>query len=232
MGPGTKGARVRTDTKPADPPALPDYYETVARDLLAFCGPPAGEVWVDLGSGAGGVGLALLAGSAGATLVLVDPDAAALRRGLAAASERGLGGRVVAVAAPAERLPLPDESVDVVVSRGSIYFWRDPAQGLREVWRVLRPGGRAMIGGGLGREYPPWARREFIRRRRASVAAKGPGALRAFAEARSPATFRRLARDAGLPHFEVVGHGGLDHEHPDAGIGVWLRLRKERDDGR
>jgi len=47
-------------------------------------------------------------------------------------------------------MPLPSESVDLVFSRGSIFFWDDPAQGLQEVYRVLRPGGEAMIGGGRG----------------------------------------------------------------------------------
>ena len=210
---------------------LPDYYETVAQDVIACCGSGGGRVWVDLGSGTGGLGLALFEKLSESALVLMDPDADALRRGLDSAQERGFAGQVVAVVGTAESIPLPDASVDVVVSRGSFYFWRDRAQGLQEVWRILRLGGRAMIGGGLGSGYPQWARQEFIRRRRASVAAKGPEAARAFVEARSPETFRRLAIEAGLPAFEVSGEGGLGADEPNTGIGIWVRFTKEPENG-
>jgi len=213
------------DNKPVE---LPDHYETVAEDVVRFCGSSGGRVWLDLGSGPGGVGLALLEKIHEAVMVLMDPDAEALRQALDSARERGLSARAVALVGSAESIPLPDESVDVVVSRGSFYFWQDRAQGLREVWRVLRPGGRAMIGGGLGRCYPQWARQEFIRKRRESVAAKGPEAVREFVEARSPETFRRLAVEAGLPAFnEVVGDGGLGPDEANTGIGIWLQMAKE-----
>ena len=204
---------------------LPDYYQTVAEDVIAFCGDQGDRVWVDLGSGPGGLGLALLEKIARGTMVMMDPKADALRRARDAARRRGDGSRAAAVVGSAESIPLPDESVDVVVSRGSFYFWQDRARGLREVWRVLRPGGRAMIGGGLGSAYPQWARQEFIRRRRES--AKSPEAARAFVEARSPETFRRLAAEAQLPWFEVVGEGGLPADDPNTGIGIWLQFTKE-----
>ena len=206
---------------------LPCHYPTVADDVIDFCGSSDGRIWVDLGSGAGGVGLALSEKLSAITMVLVDPDSNALRRALDSARERGLGARVVAVVGPAEKIPLPDASVDVVVSRGSFYFWQDRAQGLREIWRILRPGGRAMIGGGLGSRYPQWARQEFIRRRRESAAAEGPEAARAFTEARTPETFHRLAVEAGLPAFEVHGEGGLGPDEVNTGVGIWLRLTKE-----
>ena len=204
---------------------LPDYYPTVAEDVIGFCGGHSGRIWVDLGTGPGGLGLALLEKVSEGTMVLIDPDADALRRALDAAHQRGVASRVVVVTGSAESIPLPDESVDVVVSRGSFYFWPDRAQGLREIWRILRPGGRAMIGGGLGSGYPQWARQEFIRRRRKS--AKSPEEARTFAEARSPETFRRLATEASLPSFEVVGEGGLAADAPNTGIGIWLRFTKE-----
>ena len=43
--------------------------------------------------------------------------------------------------APAELLPLPDESADIVLSSISFHHWADQKKGLREIARVLRPGG-------------------------------------------------------------------------------------------
>jgi len=194
-----------------EPADLPDYYGTVAQDVMDYCGSPGGRVWVDLGSGPGGLGLALLEKVLDGTMVLIDPNVEALCDALDAARKHGVASRAVAVVGSAESIPMPDESVDVVVSRGSFYFWKDRAQGLREVWRILRPGGRAMIGGGLGSRYPEDARREFIRRLLKSVAAKGPEAIREFAEARSPATFRRLAMEARLSSGKerVFTHNGI-----------------------
>lgn len=211
---------------------LPDYYATVARDVIDFCGPEGGRVWVDFGSGGGNVALALLESLPDSVIVLVDPNAKALGNGLWAARERGFQGRVVAVEGAAERIPMPDDSVDVVVSRGSIFFWKDRPAGVREVYRILRPGGKAMLGGGLGKTYPAWARREFIRRRRESTAADGPEAAREFAEARNPETFRSLAVEAGLPSFEVIGEGGLGPDEPETGLGIWVRFAKETEHAR
>ncbi|MFW6155628.1 MAG: class I SAM-dependent methyltransferase [Planctomycetota bacterium] len=204
---------------------LPDFYLTVAEDVIAFCGDQDGRVWVDLGTGPGGLGLALLEKIPQGTMVMMDPNADALAHALDAARQRGVVSRTVAVVGSAEAIPLPDASVDVVVSRGSFYFWQDRAGGLREVHRILRPGGRAMIGGGLGSAYPRWARQEFIRRRRES--AKDPEAAKEFAEARSPEMFHHLATEAGLPSFEVIGEGGLTSDDPNTGIGIWLRFTKE-----
>jgi SAM-dependent methyltransferase len=52
---------------------------------------------------------------------------------------------VQAVAAPAERLPLPDRSLDVVVSFETIEHLREPKLFIRECARVLRPAGRLII---------------------------------------------------------------------------------------
>ena len=127
---------------------LPDWFGPVAEDVLQYCRPERG-LWVDLGCGAGGLGLAL-ARSSDSTMVLIDPNPDALTEAIEKAKGSRLGERVVPIAASAENIPLPDGSVDLVVSRGSIFFWDDPPEGLREVYRILRPGCRAMIGGGFG----------------------------------------------------------------------------------
>jgi len=192
---------------------LPDYYACVARDVVEMCSARDG-IWVDLGCGEGPLAFAL-AELSGSVLILVDPNEGALARALTKAAELGLSRRTVAVHGRAESLPLAGDSVDLVVSRGSIFFWEDRPAGVREVYRVLRPGGTAMLGGGLGKTYPSWARREFIRRRREGVRKQGADAVRAFPE------------DAGLEDFEVVGEPALPEDDPNTSLGLWLIFHKE-----
>jgi ubiquinone/menaquinone biosynthesis C-methylase UbiE len=53
-------------------------------------------------------------------------------------------------------LPFPDGHFDAVLSSGSIKHWPDQAAALREIHRVLAPGGRAFIGE-MNRLAPPEA---------------------------------------------------------------------------
>lgn len=49
----------------------------------------------------------------------------------------------------AERLPFPDDHFDRYVSAGSIEYWPNPQQGINESYRVVKPGGRALMIGPL-----------------------------------------------------------------------------------
>jgi SAM-dependent methyltransferase len=220
----TSGQKGETDY--CDKP-LPDYYTTVAQDMIDFCDVSAGKICMDIGSGAGGIGFAIISLIPDCVMILLDPNEEALARGLGSAGKSGVPGRIITVVGTAEKIPMPAESVDVVVSRGSFFFWNDRVQGLREVYRVLRSGGKAMIGGGLGSKYPQWARQEFIRRQRKSDKEKSTEDIQKFKELRSPETFRRLAVTAGLPSFEVIGEGGLKSDDPKTGIGIWLKFTKQ-----
>ena len=137
---------------------------------------------------------------------------------------------MVAIVGVAEAIPFPDNSVDLVVSRGSIFFWDDPAKGLKEVYRVLRPGCKAMIGGGAGSGYPRWAAEELIRRRKERFKKDGAEKWNRFIEIRRPEVMRGWAEAAGLPNFEVIGKGALSAEDPRTGQGVWLVFTKESKD--
>ena len=53
-----------------------------------------------------------------------------------------------------QNMPFKDNFADLIVSRGSFLFWDDVGQGFREIYRVLKPGGVAFVGGGMGRLMP------------------------------------------------------------------------------
>jgi ubiquinone/menaquinone biosynthesis C-methylase UbiE len=54
-------------------------------------------------------------------------------------------GRAEAVQAPAEKLPFSEESFTGAFAIFTLHHWDVPEQGLREILRVLRPGGRLVI---------------------------------------------------------------------------------------
>jgi SAM-dependent methyltransferase len=203
--------------------SLPGRYAYVAEDAVNWCQPARG-FWVDLGAGQGGLALALVAAT-GNPVVMVDPDAAALGAALAAGREKGLAEKLAAVVGKAESLPFPDDSVDLVVSRGSIFFWDDPAKGLEEVRRVLRPGGKAYIGGGAGSGYPKWAVDKLTGGRKENLAGEEAEKWQRFVALRRPEQMTAWARAAGLEHYEVLGRGAVEDD-PRVGQGVWLLFTK------
>jgi SAM-dependent methyltransferase len=63
--------------------------------------------------------------------------------------------------ASAERLPIARASVDRAVSLNSLYFWPDPDAALAELARVVRPGGRLVLGFEPADELRQWPGHRF-----------------------------------------------------------------------
>ena len=104
-----------------------------------------GEVVLDLGCGAGiDTILAALAVGPGGRVVGVDMTPEMVERARQHASLAG-AKNVEIREGVMEDLPLPDASVDVVVSNGVLGLSPRQSRALAEVTRVLRPGGRVAI---------------------------------------------------------------------------------------
>ena len=125
-----------------------EVYPLLAEQVLARTGIRAGQC-LDIGGGPGMLGICL-AEASDLRVTVVDPNADCVLLADENIAAHGLADRVEARLGWAETLPFADASIDLVVSRGSIYFWQDQRQGLIEVRRVLRPGGWGYIGGGFG----------------------------------------------------------------------------------
>jgi SAM-dependent methyltransferase len=116
-------------------------------EVLAGQVPAAPSHVLDLACGDGPL-LALLAarGTAGLTLTGIDMSPGEL----GAARER-VGDAATLLQARAQALPLPDASVDVLLSHMALMLMDDVPAVLREAARVLRPGGTlaAVVGAGM-----------------------------------------------------------------------------------
>jgi len=116
---------------------LTDAFAAQALDLLE---PLAGAALLDLAAGAGGA--ALQAAARGAHVSAFDASAAMVTRIRA----RAAGLPVVAEQVDARfPLPLPDAALDAALSCFGVVILPDPVPPLREMHRVLRPGGRLAV---------------------------------------------------------------------------------------
>jgi arsenite methyltransferase len=104
-----------------------------------------GEIVLDLGSG-GGIDVLLSARRVGPTGKAYGLDMTDEMLALANDNKRKAGAENVEfLKGEIEHIPLPDNSVDVVISNCVINLSADKDQVLKEAFRVLRPGGRFAV---------------------------------------------------------------------------------------
>ena len=75
------------------------------------------------------------------------PSEQAVEGGSAKVNESGLSQRIGFSVGEPETMTFAEETFDLVVSVGALPFWKDKEEALRQIYRVLRPGGAALLGG-------------------------------------------------------------------------------------
>lgn len=161
-------------------PLLDAIGRPMMAHALAALEPEAGEAVLDLGVGGGWLSAQLLA--RGCRVTGIDPSLevlARMRRRLPAA--RFMAGR-------AEALPIDDSSLDKAASVNSLYFWADLETPIGELARVLKPGGRLVLGFQTAEAVRAWPGHVH------GFTAWETGAIRAALEAGG---FRRIDERAG-----------------------------------
>lgn len=127
---------------------------TLAEDALRIVGLRPGMRLLDVAAGSGAIGI--VAARRGAQVVATDIAPAMIDRLCARARAEGLAeveGRVM----DGHALELDDDSFDIAGSQNGVSLFPDLERGLRELVRVTKPGGRALVVA-----FGPPSRAEFL----------------------------------------------------------------------
>jgi arsenite methyltransferase len=194
--------RFYSDEELATVPAEAVDWALGVGNPVRHAGLSEGEVVLDIGSG-GGIDTVLAAQRVGPTGRAIGLDA--LLEMCERAQEAAKAAGVAGVAAwcefregEMEAIPLPDESVDVVISNGVINLSPRKSRAFAEITRVLRPGGRICVSDlVVNDDLPP------------EVLASGPAWAGCIAGALSERIFARKLDRAGLVDIEMSGRSTL-----------------------
>ncbi|HND31387.1 MAG TPA: methyltransferase domain-containing protein [Myxococcota bacterium] len=126
-------------------------FELYAQDALRLAGVQAGQRVADVACGPGT--LALLAARQGAKVQALDFAEEMVQHLQQSSRKQGL--EIEAVQGDGQALPWPDHQVDASFSMFGLIFFPDRVQGLRELARVTRPGGRLVVASWVPMEEIP-----------------------------------------------------------------------------
>jgi ubiquinone/menaquinone biosynthesis C-methylase UbiE len=186
-------------------------YPVIAEQIVTNTGIHSGTA-LDVGSGPGHLANALaLASECTVHALDCSPDMIEICQNRV--SEKGLTGRVIPALGDVSEIPYGDNTFDLIVSRGSWFFWEDLPKGLSEIYRVLKPGGKTYIGGGFGtaelKEQIVAAMKE-----RESDFESG---MKERMTSRSPDIIRSVLENIGVHNYSLINDDS----------GIWLIMVRE-----
>lgn len=192
-------------------------YAVIADDIIKNTGITEGRM-LDIGCGGGHLGLTMLQ-KTDLTGVLIDINKFAIEKSIARAKEWGLDSRAEILEEDVTNMSFEDNSFDLIVSRGSIGFWKDIEAAFKEIYRVLKPGGKTYIGGGLGNK-------ELVKEIYARMADVDPDWPKSLKERRGmkkrpTEEYRALFEKLGFGHVRV-----LTSENK----GRWFVIEKDKEE--
>jgi phosphoethanolamine N-methyltransferase len=204
----------------------------------------AGKSVLDIGCGAGGIDVALVADHGVGYVTGIDVEDPVLTRAREIVAERGLSARIGLVKVAPGPLPFPPGTFDVVFSKDSIIHIPDKTALMAEVARVLKPGGWFLASDWLiGTETVSPQMAEYIAAEGLDFGMATPARYRAAFQANgfteititsrnawyAEEARREVARMKGAMGAEAAKIVGQDFV--DQNIGIWERMIPVLDTG-
>lgn len=186
-------------------------YPLLAAQIKEKSGKSKGAC-LDIGCGGGYLGIAM-AEISDFNVYLFDKSDEMLQIAAQNIISRGVQGRVKTICGDVHEIPLADESIDLAMSRGSVFFWKDHCKAFQEIYRVLKPGGIAFIGGGFGSNelkeqvVAEMSRRDMTWR----------GRTKNHNTEDSLSCYTKALRQSGIPTYDAARNE----------TGLWVTIRRE-----
>ena len=183
------------------------FWERIGKRTVDRLALATGAKILDVGCGTGASALpAAEAVGAKGSVIGVDLSARLLERARAKAKARGIANIEFRIA-DMTSLGYPDGHFDAVVSVFSVFFVPDMEGLVRELWRMVRPGGKlAVTTWGPRFLEPVYSRwQTAIRRERPDLY----NAFNPWDRITEPEAVRRLLRDGGTTNIEVAAEDGF-----------------------
>jgi len=199
------------------PEQRPDAWSATAHDYQAFSANvtlpfaedaarlvPIGATTRVIDVAAGNGNFTFAAARRGASVLATDFAPGMIELLRLEAETNGFQDRVRTAVMDGQKLDVPDESFDVAASIFGVLFFPDQAQGLRELCRVLVPGGRAVVSTWAA---PPRGEMSAILGKAISKAmpnAPAPSGPPPWAALGDASSFRQRMLDAGFSGAHIV----------------------------
>jgi len=195
--------------------AFKEVYPSLAEQILGDYNVREGTC-IDIGCGPAYLSLEV-AKRSNLKIIGVDIDPEAVKIASRNVRKEGLNDRVTIEEGDVHKLRFADGTIDLVISRGSFPFWTNTAQAFREIYRVLKPGGVAFVGGGMGRAITP-EEKAIIKEK-----VEKAGFMNRSKNMITPVMMQETLESMDIQDYKIFGDGPGDS---GCRCGMWIEIRK------
>ncbi|BCZ47493.1 SAM-dependent methyltransferase [Clostridium gelidum] len=169
-------------------------------------------VCLDIGCGGGHLGFALMK-ITNLDVIFLDNNSDALHIAKKRSEDLGVKQSSNTILGDVQNIPIEDESINLIISRGSLWFWEDKKKSIEEIYRVLINDGIAYIGCGFGDEE---TKKQVYEKMKEIDGEDWSKRRKTFTDGNDAEFFSGILKEIGIKNFNIK-----DDEE-----GLWIIIKK------